>query len=61
MKVKGTQRRCVVRRSAADAFDFDPPPVPVGKRWTDQPLAGHARDRVATAAAQDVPSVEPVQ
>ncbi|MFZ2234979.1 MAG: hypothetical protein WAV67_01235, partial [Dokdonella sp.] len=35
------------------------PPVPVGKYWTDQPLAGHAMDRVASAAAQDVPSAEP--
>ena len=37
------------------------PPVSVGKCWTDQPLAGHALDRVDSAAAQDVPSAEPGQ
>ena len=36
-------------------------PVPVGKWWTEKPLAGRARDRVASAAAHDVPSAEPGQ
>ncbi len=37
------------------------PPVPVGKYWTEKPLAGRAMDRVASAAAQDVASAEPGQ
>ncbi len=36
------------------------PPVPVGKCWTDQPLAGRAGS-ASSAAAQDVLSAEPVQ
>ena len=36
-------------------------PVPVGTCWTEKPLAGRARDRADSAAAQDVPSAEPGQ
>ena len=62
MKIKSTQR--ALRRAAASRrmlWSVIHQPVPVGKCWTDQPLAGHARDRVASAAAQDVPSAEPGQ
>ncbi len=62
MKIKSTQR--ALRRAAAARRTLllvTHAPVPVGKCWTDQPLAGHAMDRVASAAAQDVPSAEPGQ
>ncbi len=62
MKVKSTQR-FALRKAAASRRMLrllTHPPVPVGKCWTDQPLAG--RDGSASsAAAQDVPSAEPGQ
>ncbi len=60
MKVKGTQRCCVVRRQRRMLRLLIHPPVPVGKCWTDQPLAGRAGS-ASSAAAQDVPSAEPGQ
>ncbi|MGB4858829.1 MAG: hypothetical protein WBP11_05820 [Dokdonella sp.] len=61
MKIKGTQRDALRKVAAVRRMLWlvTHPPVAVGKCWTDQPLAGHAMDRVASAAAQDVTSAEP--
>ncbi|MFZ2235311.1 MAG: hypothetical protein WBP11_09260, partial [Dokdonella sp.] len=63
MKINRTQRKALRKAAALRRLLLlvTHPPVPVGKCWTDQPLAGRARDRVASAAAQDVPSAEPGQ
>ena len=47
MNVKGTQQCCVVRHRR---MLVNHPPVPVGKCWTDQSLAGRARDRADCVA-----------
>ena len=69
LKVNSTQR-CALRKKAAASRRLPllvtHPPVPVGKCWTEQPLAGRAmdragRDQMCPAAAQDVPSAEPGQ
>ena len=55
---EGRKRKAAQR---SDAVPLTHPPVPVGKSWTDQPLAGRAMDCASSAAAQDVPSAEPGQ
>ena len=50
MKFKSTQRDALCKAAALRRLPglLTHPLVPVGKCWTDQPLAGRAMDRVAS-------------